>query len=205
MHKAVILLARAEDTSEAQAKAEEFLDGYQGQVWDWYVIGGRWSRTLNPLHKEFSKLARNLIENKKSDKEKKEGMNMIFDSDLKTHKESLQTLWSEMGGQGINPWATDQYNSNGNKDDIMPLAKCLTVAKEWTQDPEKAGNEELKHGQEWKKKGDLNMYGYNLRIAGNLFQQHFCFDCNVYNIDEWDYSIPEDPIGWYAVLIDMHN
>lgn len=48
MHKGVILLTKAKNREEAKAKAEEFLEPYgDGDVWDWYVIGGRWSGTLD--------------------------------------------------------------------------------------------------------------------------------------------------------------
>ncbi len=54
MHKGVILLMKAGDRKEAEAKAEEFLNsGYgDGRVWDWYVIGGRWTGLLTGYEPE---------------------------------------------------------------------------------------------------------------------------------------------------------
>jgi len=49
MHTLVILLTKAEDKEEAISNCEEFLEQYgEGDVWDWYVIGGRWDNYLSP-------------------------------------------------------------------------------------------------------------------------------------------------------------
>ncbi len=54
MHKGVILLIKASDKNEAKDKVQEFMVQYgDGDIWDWYVIGGRWSGTLNSKSKEF--------------------------------------------------------------------------------------------------------------------------------------------------------
>jgi hypothetical protein len=44
MHKLVICLTKAQNKGEARGNVEDFLEQYgDGDVWDWYVIGGRWS------------------------------------------------------------------------------------------------------------------------------------------------------------------
>lgn len=58
MHKGVIILVKANDRYDAYKNTVEFLESYQDTVWDWYQIGGRWSRTLNPLNKQFDAKAR---------------------------------------------------------------------------------------------------------------------------------------------------
>jgi len=48
MHKGVILIVKADDKDEAQTRAEEFLEQYgDGDVWDWYAFGGRWTGLLD--------------------------------------------------------------------------------------------------------------------------------------------------------------
>jgi len=50
MHKAVILLTKANDSKiEALENVRKFLRGYENDVWDWYAIGGRWNNHLAPL------------------------------------------------------------------------------------------------------------------------------------------------------------
>lgn len=48
MHKGIICLTRAANSDDAIENVETFLEDYgNGNVWDWYVIGGRWSGVLN--------------------------------------------------------------------------------------------------------------------------------------------------------------
>lgn len=57
MHKGVILLVEAEDSSGAIDKVNEFMERYgEGDVWDWFVIGGRWSGLLNNKRASFKSL-----------------------------------------------------------------------------------------------------------------------------------------------------
>jgi len=47
MHKGIILLVKATTRKEAKHKAVAFLQPYgNGDVWDWYQIGGRWTGEL---------------------------------------------------------------------------------------------------------------------------------------------------------------
>jgi predicted RND superfamily exporter protein len=49
--------------------------------------------------------------------------------------------------------------------------------------------------------------GSTLRTAGDLLMESMCHDNLIYNIDDYEgynYYIPEDYTGWYAVLIDYH-
>ena len=51
MHKGVILLVKSENKDNVNGLVEEFMEPYgNGNVWDWYVIGGRWSGTLSGKH-----------------------------------------------------------------------------------------------------------------------------------------------------------
>jgi hypothetical protein len=85
--------------------------------------------------------------------------------------------------------------------------------QEWKQNIPEAAMEEEERAKRWlgrkDKDGnmynDWNMYGFCLKSASNLYQQKFCFDCNVFNVEKWNYSIPENINEYYAVMIDIHN
>lgn len=48
MHKGIICLTRATNSDDAIGNVETFLEDYgNGNVFDWYTIGGRWSGALN--------------------------------------------------------------------------------------------------------------------------------------------------------------
>ena len=202
MHKGIILLIKANDRVLAKEKADEFMEGYgDGKVWDWYVIGGRWSRMLNPLTTPFFKKAKTMMN--KGRKEK-----AIYMSTVESNKHKLQELWEKIGGKRTNPYSSDQYDQEGELDDIMPLKDCVDMVKNYGFDSLKQANKELRDAKKrycQKDKEVYSMYGYCLKIAGNIFAQDFCFECNVYNTEDWNYSIPEDTKGYYAVVVDIHN
>jgi hypothetical protein len=199
MHKGVILLLKAVDSKGAEAKTRVFMNSYEDEVWDWYEIGGRWTGTLDNYDPE--KDPDNII--------KCEYCGGTGDRSGLGPPE-----WKEKCG-GCNAcqgkgkrvvWPTQYKDHNG---DITPLKDCIDVVKEWHYDHITRGKEEQKGAEKWLNgkamKNDYNMYGYALRKAGSIFSQDFCFEANIYNVEKWDYSIPEDLEGWFAVIVDMHN
>ena len=71
MHKGVILLIAVESKDDALEEVEGFLERYgDGNVWDWYQIGGRWNNTFAPKElkdkfdkKDLEKLFMEVIKN----------------------------------------------------------------------------------------------------------------------------------------------
>lgn len=198
MHKGVVLIVKADNREEAKEKADEFMERYgEGNVWDWYVIGGRWSGTMNEKNNAFNEAVRQKFQPKHDF-----GYSM---QEVEALRPQLQALWEEMGGKGVNTWSRDQYRHEGFPDDILPLSECLAVVKEYGGDPDEKIKGMEERAEEYKQKGDKIMRGYMMRCAGEMLSQNFCFNCNVYNTEEYNYSIPEDPAGFFAVMIDMHN
>ena len=207
MHTGVILLTKAESPMEARENVNEFMEGYGDDVWDWWQVGGRWSGTLDgydPYSDEANKKDCWLCDST--------GMRND-ELGKQSRKEDPDYKCNGCNGTGkMDKWPTDFGDRDG---DAMPLSSCIEKVEDWQQtlDDAKKAQEDakkwLKGGDRTKKmkedKDDWNMYGYCLRRAGKLFSQHFCFDCNIYNIGSWDYAIPEDKQGWFAVIIDMHN
>jgi len=209
MHKGIIVLTKAEDKAEALKNVKGFLGEYEETVWDWYAIGGRWSGTLSPHNKEFVEKAKGIL--------KPEEGGFVSQKEVDNNQGELQSMWESIGGIGTNPYF-DHYKlpDDGGVEDIMPLSECIEIVKEWEQTIEVAKKEEL-DAKRWLAIGgnirrdknepwdDWNMYGYSLRKAGELYQQNFCFDCNVFNTETYNYSIPDDTTGYFAVMVDIHN
>lgn len=202
MHKGVILLVKAVSRDDAKTKSTDFLDEFKGTVLDWYVIGGRWARELNPLKKKFDKLAHDIC---------KEDNNTVYQSTVEKNDVNLQNQWESIGGNGSHPWS-DHYRlpEEGTEDDIKPLSECVDIVKEWKQNPEEEYELRIKEAESVYGKSSENgynksMFAYLIKKAAEVLGEEFCFDCNIFNIETYNYSIPEDIKNYYAVMVDMHN
>jgi len=199
MHKGIIMLTKANTTEEAQSNVESFLEQYQDQVWDWYVIGGRWSGVLDNNYSTFKEQANKLFKNK----------DFISMQDIKDNKEQLQALWGELGETSTNPYNRDNYH-NEETDNILPATKCEKVIKEWTVDTkeqaEKFWNEMLKakkEAEEDPKKYDMS--AYYAKLYANTKHDNFSFESTTYDIEEYTNTPPKELTGYYAVMVDIHN
>lgn len=198
MHKGIIILVKTSNKDEALEAVKEFLLAHKEDVWDWYQIGGRWHNILAPMCDEFFEKKNSIL-----------GKSDLYSIDLIEEKQNdLQKLWVDLGGKGYNPFFS-QYNlsENGDYYDVLPLSECILKVKEWVQTVEDVKE---KKAYEWLNKEDVNGEKYDdwwnyLKIATDLYQQAFCFNCNVFNIEACNYSIPEDVENYFAVMIDIHN
>lgn len=208
MHKGVILLVQAYDRAEAINSVREFMGAYKDDVWDWYVIGGRWARTLNPLSDRFLAEANDLCwaYQKKIDPDSK----FLYERTVDACDRELQVFWEQIGGQNSHPLSNHyRLPENGTEDDVVFLKDAIDTVREWHQDHIEEGKKALDKAYRWlngeSATDNYEMYGYCLKCAGKIFHQDFSFQCNVFNTTSLDFSIPEDLDGWFAVMIDMHN
>ena len=205
MHKGVILLTKATSKDEAASNVESFLELYgDGNVWDWYVIGGRWNNTLAPKDKLdlFREKCKSIL------KENEHGW--ISQQQVDDNQELLQEAWKECGLKGSNSYC-NHYNlpEKGNVYDIIPLKDCLEVVKDWCKDLTKEKKElwdKLLKAKEDADKGEHDSTAYYAGLYRNAAYEEFCFETNVFNITTEEAEvIPEDVKGYYAVMVDMHN
>jgi hypothetical protein len=62
----------------------------------------------------------------------------------------------------------------------------------------------LARAEEEKAAGNVGMAGYHYRRAGALYEELLTDDAVIYNIDTFDYQIPDETRGWFAVAVDFH-
>jgi len=194
---------QASSVENAHTKTTEFMEAYgDDKVWDWYVIGGRWTGLLSAIIDEFEKQAKIIVPQDEA--------GFFSQNTVNVKQSELQALWESLAGEGPNPWA-NHYDlpKTGGVYDIAPLTLCLPKVKEWQQDPVKCGDNEVKQAKEryldGEKGPDYNMYGYCLKRAGHLYAQDFSFGANVFNLETYNFAIPDNTEGWYAVIVDMHT
>jgi len=62
----------------------------------------------------------------------------------------------------------------------------------------------------WKEMENKSMLGFSYVRYGNVLQESFCSDMPLFNIEDWDWSIPTEVPeeaknnNWYAVRADLH-
>jgi len=210
MHKAVILLVEAENRENAISRINDFMEPYgDGKVWDWWKIGGRWMNQLAPMDKlaEYNKQMKELLGLKETDL----GFSM---KSLEKNRDKLQEIWENLGLKGKQPYYYDSGFSfsmpkDGGYYDVIPLSEAIEKVKDWAITDDKAEemfNKMLEQKEIEKKIGKPDtMSAYYAARYAELKYQDFSFECNVFNTEENNFSIPEELNGWYAVMIDMHN
>lgn len=209
MHKWILLLTKAENSWEAIGNVEEFLSNYwDGRVWDWYQVWGRWTSVLAPMRKKFSEWAREILD--------MNWWHCYSMKEVEDKNDQLQKLWEDIWWEWVHPYS-DHYKlwDKWWLYDVMELEKCIDIVKEWCRDLEKekeeARNEMIKtkkeadkKKKEWQNTWDCSPY-YAWRYKDFAYW-NFCFDTNVYDITE-DVSekIPTDINWYYCVVVDIHN
>jgi len=117
--------------------------------------------------------------------------------ELFLEKPSDKFDWYQIGGR---------WNSLIGENNIMPLKECLNKVKEYV---EQKGVEErikqLEMNTTVAYSENKYMKGTCYKVLGNLLCENFCDDCDLFNIDDEDYSIPENTEGWYAIVVDIHS
>ena len=141
MHKGIIILVKAENREDAKCKVDEFMESYgNGDVWDWYTVGGRWNGNLAPkekLEKFTEKVNKILVKSEEG---------WLFQSEVDKKQEDLQKAWEECGLEGLNSYCNHyKLDDDGNVYDIVPLESCLSTVQEWMRDLTKEKEELWKH------------------------------------------------------------
>lgn len=205
MHKGVILIVKAEDSESARSSVNEFLESYRdSRVYDWYVIGGRWSGTLS-----LDKFDKTIM---KAFNEEYDKLGLAWVGGANTQevqdKKAIELSKKYFPNQGLVPGiARNRYNREGYADDIVPLVECIETVREWSEEY-KDRKKEIKEEIKKKVLAGEEIEDYVLYIAGKTAYDDFSFESNVFNITEGGFLIPEskeEMEGYYAVMIDMHN
>jgi hypothetical protein len=194
------MITRASTGDDAIDHVEEFLEKYRDKCYDWYAIGGRWSNLLAPMYDECVQKAQKYLDSfkgKPDDQQPTDAQRNLV----------LQKIWEACHGLGTHPFMEGKHEYNAFK-----LFGCLnTVSKYVPESSGALGFAMLREAEEFLEKDghvshepDLQTYGYYLQRAGKVFQETFNTEINFYNIDDENYALPEDPLGWYAVVVDLH-
>lgn len=205
MHKGIIMLVKAEDKDAALNETRSFLEDYEGQVWDWYAIGGRWNKMLHPLYKKFS--AQVLKASKLYERIKQK----MSPEDL---ADDYQLIWETLGGTGKNPYSDDTPYKTEEDDNVCLANECKRVIKKWEVDMNSQAEEHYKRMvHERKKETRLKKANkpswpysaYYAKLYANCKYDDFSSESNVYDITNSTNKVPAKLDGYYAVMVDIHH
>lgn len=203
MHKGVILLTKATDSDDALSNVEIFLEYYgNGQVWDWYVIGGRWSGSLNESASKFEELAHEHMKNLYPDK------GYVSVQMIEEQTNELQAIWESLGNTSRNLWCRNRYQTKTDDDNIVPLSDCIQSVNEWVVDMNELAEQFWSKAVEMRADNKMGMSGYYARLYNECINDFFSFESNVYDIENGTNNPEkalENPNEWFAVMVDMHN
>ena len=177
MHKGIILLLKADNWDESIKKVKKFMNKYKGLIFSEWKIGGKFTGVLSPYYKKFMKEVSKL------------------EKQLPEREKVLQKIWNELGALGTNPLSKKHSNSLY---DVINLKQCIETVKWWQQTKEAVDKIKILSR-------DKNIRYYFRDQRNKVIKQVFCDSCNVYNIECNNYSIPENPEGWVAVVVTINK
>ena len=84
----------------------------------------------------------------------------------------------------------------------MEQKELMNFIRNWNW--KMCAKEYLNQAQKHKESDDLYAYGYRLICAGELYSQCLTVNTYVFNIESEDYSVPDDDMGWWVIVVDFH-
>jgi hypothetical protein len=202
MHFLSFLIVKADSREEAVRRARDFLEEYQNQVWDWYVIGGRWSgyitqsnldqATYEKFSKEFRENALGLISKDNPECKQRKRAHELFMKYFPNF-------------EGDIPIYRDPYLHDGYLDDVVPLGCCEEIIQKFIDDfHSRYGKLVEKAKKEIESDGTINRITA-WELGRYSYDDSYSTDHTVFNVENYSVSIPDNPEGYYVVTVDLHN
>ena len=202
MHFLSFLIVKADSREEAVRRARDFLEEYLNQVWDWYVIGGRWSgyitqsnldqATYEKFSKEFRENALGLISKDNPECKQRKRAHELFMKYFPNF-------------EGDIPIYRDPYLHDGYLDDVVPLGCCEEIIQKFIDDfHSRYGKLVEKAKKEIESDGTINRITA-WELGRYSYDDSYSTDHTVFNVENYSVSIPDNPEGYYVVTVDLHN
>lgn len=215
MHYLLILINKAENEETALNNVENFLELFEGDLFDYYKIGGRWNNYLAP--KNIKMEHEKWVKEKFKDAFYKDGSYNISIIEEKDNRIEIQKKWFELGGKGLNPFfSVHVFENEKHPYNIVPVKDCLDNIKEVMRT---AASIEAEREKRWKellklrneKENSISVEWKALALA-KAYDIDLNEETTVYLIDEnveitdQNINILNDHLDeYYAVVVDIHR
>jgi hypothetical protein len=95
----------------------------------------------------------------------------------------------------------DIYVISENSTDALAAAMAKIVELQSGFDSLPLAETYIKKAEDEKSAGDFALTGHYYRKAATLFEGSLTTDTHVYNIETFDFEVPVETQGWFAVLV----
>lgn len=202
MHFLSFLIVKADSREEAIGRARDFLEEYQNQVWDWYVIGGRWSGYITQSNLDQATYEQFL----KEFRENALGFISKDNPECKQRKRAHELFMKYFPNfEGDIPIYRDPYLHDGYLDDVVPLGCCEEIIQKFIDDFHSRYEKLVEIAKkEIESDGTINR-NTAWRLGRYSYDDSYSTDHTVFNVENYSVSIPDNPEGYYVVTVDLHN
>jgi hypothetical protein len=202
MHFLSFLIVKADSREEAVRRARDFLEEYQNQVWDWYVIGGRWSGYITQSNLDQATYEKFL----KEFRENALGFISKDNPECKQRKRAHELFMKYFPNfEGDIPIYRDPYLHDGYLDDVVPLGCCEEIIQKFIDDFHSRYEKLVeKAKKEIESDGTIDRITA-WRLGRYSYDDSYSTDHTVFNVEDYSVSIPDNPEGYYVVTVDLHN
>lgn len=202
MHFLSFLIVKADSREEAVIRARDFLEEYQNQVWDWYVIGGRWSGYITQSNLDQATYEQFL----KEFRENALGFISKDNPECKQRKRAHELFMKYFPNfEGDIPIYRDPYLHDGYLDDVVPLGCCEEIIQKFIDDFHSRYEKLVeKAKKEIESDGTIDR-NTAWRLGRYSYDDSYSTDHTVFNVEDYSVSIPDNPEGYYVVTVDLHN
>lgn len=215
MHYLLILINKAENEETALNNVENFLELFEGDLFDYYKIGGRWNNYLAP--KNIKMEHEKWVKERFKDAFYKDGSYNISIIEEKDNRIEIQKKWIELGGKGFNPFfSVHVFGNEKHPYNIVPVKDCLDNIKEVMRTVASIEAEREKRWEELLKLRNEKENPVLVEWAALALAKAYDIDLNeettVYLIDknveitDQNINILNDHLDeYYAVVVDIHR
>jgi hypothetical protein len=204
MHVLHLIAVEADSEEEAVEMAEAAIEPYgDGQVWDWYSVGGRW-KGLFGLNKDGTD--KNVLQFAEDPEQFRKSLGRVADSQNREFKENLDKILgrevAEADIKGL--WGMEVPDKKGAAERVSASNKEFGDLFSSLTRMEKLPGDSGPNG--------YGMLGYYLKKLGEslcgsyVFESYF-YDSVIYETRVHDTMLrcESDPEKQYLVAVDLHN
>jgi len=204
MHVLHLIAVEADSKEEAVEMAEAAIEPYgDGQVWDWYSVGGRW-KGLFGLNEDGTD--KNVLQFSEDPEQFRKSLARVAESQNREFTENVDKVFGRTITEADvrNLWGLEVHDKKGAAERISESNKEFGEKFSALKDLDKLPEDDGPMG--------FGMLGFYLIKIGQSLSGRYCFesyffDAVIYGtrVQDTMHRCEESPEHQYLVAVDLHN